>query len=219
VTEAQAVAVRDLGEAAWTSRDLYPVLLAIRGDRRALAVLVADLREQGLKFREIAERLGISRSYASLLSCDPDGSRERDRKAGYGGQCKDCGAPTDGSNGRDLAPSRCAACSIAHQHDERYWTRDRIVEAFKAAGELLGRAPAVVDWQARMPSVRQKVSARRLEEAEPLQAAMDDGFKFPPPQIVRREFGSWSAARVAAGFDPSPNGGRCSREILTTPSE
>lgn len=32
------------------------------------------------------------------------------RKAQYGGTCIDCGAPTDGSNGRDKAPERCRTC-------------------------------------------------------------------------------------------------------------
>jgi len=78
------------------------------------AVRVRELRDQGLSFKEIAEELDIKRSYASALYSDPDGSKDRARKDGYGGRCADCGARTTGSMGRDNAPTRCWRCARGH---------------------------------------------------------------------------------------------------------
>lgn len=80
-------------------------------ERLALAARASELREQGLMIREIAELLGISRSYAGGLLTDPDGSRDRARKASYSGVCADCGFPTSGSDGAALAPGRCIWCT------------------------------------------------------------------------------------------------------------
>lgn len=39
---------------------------------------------------------------------------QRERRKRYQGTCERCGAPTDGSNGRDKAPRFCQTCAIAH---------------------------------------------------------------------------------------------------------
>ncbi len=75
--------------------------------RAARAEVALRLRAQGLTAREIGERLGISRSYASALFTDPEGEKYLRRRAGYG-RCEICGTPTNGSNGREEHP-RCAA--------------------------------------------------------------------------------------------------------------
>src|SRR4051812_22570863 len=98
-------------------------------ERLALTADAARLRAQGLVVREVASRLGISRSYANLLLLDPDGSRDRRRKDGYGGVCESCGARTDGSNGRAKAPAVCARCAAADATLGAYWTPERLIAA------------------------------------------------------------------------------------------
>jgi predicted transcriptional regulator len=86
------------------------------------AEAVRDLRAEGLTHREIADRLGISRSYAAELDTDPDGTKVRDRKRAYGAICQDCGAATYGGDGRFAAPRLCLKCTKirkAAQHGTR----------------------------------------------------------------------------------------------------
>ena len=73
-------------------------------ERLELAERVRLLREDGLTQREIAERLGITRSWAAELDNDPDGLKARARKDSYAGVCVDCGAATSGSDGATAAP-------------------------------------------------------------------------------------------------------------------
>lgn len=79
--------------------------------RAARAAEAARLRAEGLTYERIAVRMGISRSYASCLVSDPTGEQDAARKASYGGECEVCGARTDGSYGRALAPKVCAKCA------------------------------------------------------------------------------------------------------------
>lgn len=84
--------------------------MSVRAERAKEAV---TLRSQGLTAREIGEALGISRAYASELYTDPDGEKLRARRDSYRGTCENCGAATDGSNGREAAPSLCCHCAPA----------------------------------------------------------------------------------------------------------
>lgn len=81
-----------------------------RAERAAEALA---LRAQGLTHQQIADRMGISRTYAQELCSDPEGEKVRARKASYRGTCEGCGGPTDGSNGRAKAPKLCLKCSDA----------------------------------------------------------------------------------------------------------
>ena len=93
-----------------------------RPSRTVLAQRAQELRAAGLLQREIAVRLGVSRSYVAALYNDPDGAKARARKDSYRGTCESCGAPTDGSNGRGAAPTRCDPCyriAVAAQHGTR----------------------------------------------------------------------------------------------------
>ena len=90
--------------------------------REEMAREAGRLRAEGLSYQLIADRMGISRSYANDLVVDPDGSRGRARKARYGRPCRECGKMTDGSNGRKKAPELCAAChrsATASTHGSR----------------------------------------------------------------------------------------------------
>jgi hypothetical protein len=89
------------------------------------AARVAALKAQRLNGIQIAERLGISRSYAYELLNDPEGRKVRARKDSYRGECVDCGASTDGSDGL-AAPERCFGCWNEHR---RKWTPEVIIAA------------------------------------------------------------------------------------------
>lgn len=196
----------ELGEVAWTARDLYPILAVPHGDRAALAAEVARLRAEGLLYREVAERLGISRSYAADLATDPRGLKARARKASYQGTCGLCGGPTDGSNGYDQAPRFCLRCEPIARRIERGWTPARIVAAFQEAARILGRPPTTTDRMA-APTIRARLSEARLVEADVLQEAIANGLRFPSPGAVLAVFGSWAAALKAAGLPVEQNGG------------
>lgn len=95
-------------------------------ERALLAAEAIRLREkEGLTLPHIAHRLGVKRSYASLLINDPDGSKEKTRKASYGQPCAECGRQTSGSNGRDKAPGRCIYCVSGRTPPEDEIPRER----------------------------------------------------------------------------------------------
>jgi hypothetical protein len=66
------------------------------------------------------------------------------RKASYGGTCIDCGARTDGSNGRDKAPELCRDCDKKQIRDraQARWRdkNDRLAELYLAGVPLKGIA-------------------------------------------------------------------------------
>jgi transposase len=123
-----------------------------RAERAAEA---AELRARGLLYREIAERMGISISYAQDLISDPDGSRVRARKDSYRGACEICGKATDGSAGRGAAPRFCNRCSAAHhpaklaQYERAHapiQARDRQLEKWWAEGLTRREIAARLGW-------------------------------------------------------------------------
>jgi hypothetical protein len=62
-----------------------------------------DLRNSGLEFKEIAERMGISRSYAHELVADPCGDKARKRKEATECETEGCHRPSRGER-------RCNGC-------------------------------------------------------------------------------------------------------------
>lgn len=206
----------DLGECAWTAIDVEPILVdgVYRGRirRRDLAARALVMRSRGALQREIAAALGVSRSYASSLTGrDPLGDKDRERKQRYAGTCEVCGDPTSGSNGRDLAPTLCERCSHQRQHDERFWTRERILDGMRTANEIslrvLGRPIRAADWLCLTPSQRGKFTPTRLRETRLLWAVIrHEGVRVPVMTSITTEFGSWGAAAVEIGV-VSPRGG------------
>ena len=95
-------------------------LPATRAEREAMA---AELRAKGLKFREIAEEMGVATQTAHHWISDPGGHRLRARKDSYRGCCSECGRPTDGSSGPGRAPTVCINCLT--------WTREAVLMAFQ----------------------------------------------------------------------------------------
>lgn len=79
--------------------------------RAQLLPAITELRAQGLTWKQIAERLNVTWTFAADVFNDPDGSKRRERQKRYEGVCVDCGGPTSGSGGFGNAPSRCLRCS------------------------------------------------------------------------------------------------------------
>lgn len=111
-------------------------------ERLARARLAKRLRKQGMKYREIAEELGIGKSYVDSLLNDPDGARSRARKDSYQGRCEVCGDPTSGGNGPANAAKRCNRHS-----QERKWTDERVLEAGVQWMRMFGRPPSARQWR------------------------------------------------------------------------
>jgi DNA-binding CsgD family transcriptional regulator len=164
-------------------------------ERRAeLAARVAELRSEGLIYREIAQRLGISTSYAGELVDDPSGQKVRRRKRRYDLVCVDCGGRVDGTAPGKM-PNRdepvCIKCAGEHY---AVWTREAIIFAIQEwADEHGGIPPSAADW---------------------LRAHALSG---PVPVVnhVLRRFGTWNAAIRAAGFEPHPTGPVGGYTVLT----
>jgi hypothetical protein len=114
-------------------------------ERLALAARVRELRDQGLFQREVAEQLGISRSYAAALDTDPEGKQQRARRDSYDGVCVDCGGVTK-SDGTSRPSARCSACAEALQSADRKWTRETVVDAIQRFAALHGRPPTASEW-------------------------------------------------------------------------
>lgn len=160
------------------------------------AEAAARLRSEGKLVREIAAELGVSRSYASSLLLDPDGSADKKRKRRYGGSCVVCGAHTDGSNGSAAAPRYChshAAMNPEWRAKITVWTREIIVGRIQEWALLYGEPPAMPDWNPiKAREMRDEWRAQRFEA--------DD--RWPWFMTVVKRFGSWNAAVAAAGFEP-----------------
>jgi len=150
-----------------------------------------ELNAQGMNGVQVAERLGISRSFAYSLLSDPDGTRERERKRRYYGECVDCGAPT--SYGVEY--ERCAGCAPKHlRRLTRRWVIDSINEWF----DMFGAPPTATDWN--QSYTRVHGPAWRVARYQAT------GRVWPSVSTARDHFGSWNAAIEAAGFDPTPPG-------------
>jgi hypothetical protein len=148
---------------------------------------IGELKQQGMTYRQIAPVVGLAPNTVRNYANDPDGAKARARKASYGRPCEGCGKTTDGSNGRALAPRLCASCHTAAQHENRHWTPERVIAALQHYARVHGRAPFSSEW------LYADVRYDRMQT---------DGYEYPVPGIVQREFGSWLNAIEAAGLEP-----------------
>lgn len=163
-----------------------------RAERAEVAV---RLRAEGWTARQIAEHLGISRSYAASLCTDPTGDQDRARKWSYGGKCENCGNPTYGGEGKSKSPRFCAACA---PDAYRKWTRERVIRSIQEWARRRGEAPTATEW-----------AHGNVIDA--------DGYEFPCLSSVywnggrkdrkKAAFLSWADAIEAAGF-PRPSKSR-----------
>lgn len=121
------------------------------------------------------------------------------------GVCELCGGETRYNGNRINGPSSiCAACNVKRNHEERRWTRETIVRAFRRFHAELGRQPTTADSMGTCESLVLGLSGRRIREIEQVQEL---GLALPRPSAVYREFGTWAAALEAAGFTVSRGGG------------
>lgn len=195
-------------QAEESSYGAYPVLTLSRaaggdGRRRSRAELAAEaqrMRAAGLTCRAIGKALGVSRSYAGeLAGGDPLGARAKQRKQRYASVCVDCGSPTSGGEGRKAEP-RCVKCAARPAALKRtVWTRERIIEALQDAARVLGRDPAVVDFNPYFARrIRQDEARARLSET------MINAGRWPWSTTIYSRFGSFNAAKEAAGMTALP---------------
>ena len=153
------------------------------------------LQAAGLTRREIAARLAMTPSGVRNIINDPDGSKQRARRATYTGTCADCGTPTR-SNGTSKPSPRCPECAArANAEAALKWTPELILARIQEWAGLYGEPPAIPDWQ---PTTCYDVyhdwaRARRFVEANG---------HWPWSNTVIQRFGSWNAAISAAGFEP-----------------
>ena len=125
---------------------------------------------------------------------------ERCRKAQYSTPCVDCGAPLNGSDGHGPnAAIRCKLCAarVAGEAKTR-WTRQALLLAIRAWARQYGEPPATPDWNpTRAARLHDEGRICRFREGD-----------WPHSESVVREFGSWNAGILAAGFEPrAPHGG------------
>jgi endogenous inhibitor of DNA gyrase (YacG/DUF329 family) len=167
-----------------------------RADRLAA---VRALHEQGLFAREIAERLGISRSYAASLLSDPTGDKDRKRKESYRRPCPLCGELMCGGDGNGRkAPVVCHRCQgVAYQK----WTAEAILELFEGwVADHGGRAPAIWEWHP--VYIRDHVEDGRMNSEDALRRYADavaDQTQYPALDTIYKHFGSWEGLCQAAG--------------------
>jgi len=150
--------------------------------------VIRRLREdEGLLWREIGERLGLSRSTAHEIYSDPTGEKADARRRKRHGFCADCG--TTVYNGGSLPPERCRACTDVHVDSRRRrsasakgqnmrWTDDDICAVLRRLAE--DGEPTIIRY-------------RQVYADAPRRS-------MPSPPIVMRRFGTWNAALVAAGL-------------------
>lgn len=179
--------------------------------RQERAVKAAELRAQGLVYREIAERMGISISYAAALITDPDDRKARERKARYRKPCRRCGKLTN-PGGPQATTGLCRPCAEHEAHETSVaW----LVAEIRHWNDLYGRPPSASDWNLGMMRRRnlrydrgEKVGGRFSDEriAEAERRHREDG-PWPTDKAVNNTFGTWNAAIEAAGFESVAVGG------------
>lgn len=163
------------------------MMTATRVSRAERTAEAARLLRLGLSGREATRVMGVSYSYLREVIADPAGELARRRKLRYGGVCRRCGARTDGSNGRALAPKVCAACAAEEAHEDAYWTAERLMAAAREWARRYGHAPTAAEWR---------------------RAQVRDGYRYPNVAMCYRSgnrrrdvpWTAWGEFLDAAGF-------------------
>ncbi|MBJ7469679.1 MAG: hypothetical protein JHD16_00175 [Solirubrobacteraceae bacterium] len=133
---------------------------------------------------------------------DSEGRAVRLRKPRH---CQDCDRPISPGT----RPGRCVACRAVAA---TVWTPVRILEAIQSWEAAYGSPPRATEW---CPTLVRRYGS---EAEERLAEARRRG-EVPSVETVRRHFGRWSDAIVAAGFPrPRPGSGAAawSRDEIVT---
>lgn len=138
--------------------------------------LARQLRANKMLIREIAEQLGVPKATVTRW-CNPqfekkDRVKARKRKFSKELRCPQCGKRMNNT------ASLCITCYKASQ---RFWTREKVIEAIQAWATEHGYSPTSREWS-------------RSGKDHPAITTILDG-----PNPV---FKSWSEALIAAGFKP-----------------
>jgi hypothetical protein len=99
--------------------------------------------------------------------------------------CRGCGAYTQPRNGKGDAYAYCKHCHPGAI--ERFWTRQRVLDAMLEWRSRYGRLPSSYDWS------RTQAHRRGGEQLARLVAG-----HWPSATTVTGVYGSWKAARTAA---------------------
>ncbi|MGH2761404.1 MAG: hypothetical protein ACRDLD_02300 [Thermoleophilaceae bacterium] len=181
-----------------TGRYAEAIRLVAAGEANGRVTEAVELWRQGLNGVEIAERMGISRSYAYGLLADPTGAKTKARKRKVYALCVGCQKRI--YNAGSVPGKRCLACDAAYRCSlSRQW----ILDGFAEWVELYGQPPCAYDW-CPAPSTLARLSP---ETARRVRAAHRDR-AWPGPSHVANHFGSWSAGLRAAGLEPLKSGQR-----------
>lgn len=125
---------------------------------------------------------------------------ERCRKGQYAGYCVDCGAATNGSDGRGhRASTRCQSCATDFAKATAIWTRDRLIAEAQRWHDLTGLWPSSGDWCA--PG--SDLSPRSEAVGVALAAFARATGPWPSHAAVYVRFASWEGFMAAAGGDLS----------------
>lgn len=149
---------------------------------------VKALRAQGRTFKEIAAELGLATSTVTAAYYDPEGAKDKERKARRSRPCLDCGKTVKNSGSEP--PERCLPCRKRHEHETRRWTPEALIAEVRRFHDQYGRPPRELDWNPRPSNI-----IRRTNQWVP------EGF-WPSSSLAAREFGSWNRMIEAAGFRP-----------------
>jgi hypothetical protein len=155
---------------------------------------IRQLRDdEGLMWREVADRVGMTKSRANEVYLDPTGVRARERKTRRSRPCLDCKRPV--SNSGSEPPERCNRC-------RRRYTAESMEYRTAMSAHARGRG-AIPDTV---------IVAALREYAVGVARPTEDGYDAwrktrPPgavpatPTILNRYRGSWNAALIAAGVE------------------
>ena len=137
---------------------------------------------------------------AELPPAKPGGGRERKwcsercRKSQYAGRCVDCGAATNGSEGRGKrASTRCQDCSHAHQREAATWTRERLIAEARRWYALTGSWPVSTHWHHSVGGAPDAAFGDAVLEFR------ERTGPWPFVGSIGAVFGSWTAFMAAAG--------------------
>lgn len=146
------------------------------------------LRGEGLKLREIGERMGLATSTVHDLLTDPTGDKARARKAKDDGTCVDCGGRTSYDVGG--SSERCASCRREFERSVEYRRTRKFRTDLKWSDEEC------------LDAIR-SVAVDGVVSSKAYELARNGSALLPSMPLLAWRFGRWADAAAAAGLKPS----------------